>query len=130
MWRGLCPGGTTALPVFKMSPTKKKASLNCVNMQVKGPGKMSEEERHEVEEKVADALEEKFEQHDKVAKLHAPEIDEDIEPKAMEESSQDEGDDCSKMETAGQRSAMAWGGMGVWAWRATVASKVPWWASR
>jgi len=62
------------------------------NDQVEDPEKMSKDEKLDVEEKVADALEENFEQHDKVAKLHAPEIDENIdsEDSAMEESSQDE----------------------------------------
>jgi hypothetical protein len=62
------------------------------NEQVEDPEKMSKDEKLEVEEKVADALEVNFEQHDKVAKLQAPEIDENIdsEDSAMEEGSQDE----------------------------------------
>jgi hypothetical protein len=75
------------------------------NEQVEDPEKMTKDEKLEVEEKVADALEENFEQHDKVAKLHAPEIDENVdsEDSAMEESSQDEGENCEKMETAEEK---------------------------
>jgi hypothetical protein len=49
---------------------------------------MSKDEMLEIEEKVTDALEENSKQLDKVAKLHAPEID--SEDSAMEEGSQDE----------------------------------------
>ena len=62
----------------------------------------TKDEMLEVEEKGADALEENVEQHDRVAQLHAPEVNENVdsEDSAMEESSQDESDDCNKMETA------------------------------
>ena len=65
------------------------------NKQVEDPEKMSKDEKLEVEEKAADALEANIKQH-------APEIDENIdsEDSAMEESSQEEGEDGDKMETA------------------------------
>merc|ERR1719209_1483361 len=56
---------------------------------------MTKDEKLEVEEKVADALEENFEKHDKVAKIH----DGDIEESETEESGMESQDESEKEKT-------------------------------
>merc|ERR1719500_773772 len=60
--------------------------------QVEDTEKMTKDEKLEVEEKVADALEENFEKHDKVAKIH----DGDIEESETEESGMESQDESEK----------------------------------
>merc|ERR1719318_1003233 len=63
--------------------------------QVEDTEKMTKDEKLEVEEKVADALEENFEKHDKVAKIH----DGDIEESETEESGMESQDESEKEKT-------------------------------
>ena len=58
--------------------------------RVEDPEKLSKDERLEVEEQVAEALDENYEKHDQVAKLHNAEESEDS---AMEESSTETEDE-------------------------------------
>jgi len=51
---------------------------------VEDPEKMSKDEKLEVEEKVAEALEENFENHDRIARTHSP-VDEDEEDETMDQ---------------------------------------------
>merc|ERR1711872_1041679 len=56
--------------------------------------KMTKDEKIEVEDKVAEALEENFENHDRIARAHTAQTEED----AMEEDDNEEGEDSEKTE--------------------------------
>jgi len=66
--------------------------------QVEDTEKMTKDEKLEVEEKVADALEENFEKHDKVAKIHDGEIEESEEESGMESQDESEKEKTEKTE--------------------------------
>jgi hypothetical protein len=81
--------------IYRNHHTQKLHSkVTSDNDQVKDCERMSKDEKLEVEEKVANALEENNEQHEKVAKFHNPEIDKNIDSEdyAMEECSQDKSE--------------------------------------
>lgn len=63
------------------------------NSQVEDPEKMTEDEKVEVEEKVTEALDENFDKHDKIAKIHkGEELNGDGDKSEGEDESQDEAE--------------------------------------
>merc|ERR1712002_182050 len=70
---------------------------------VEDPEKMSEEEKKDVQEKVGEALDENFENHDRVARAHMPCDPDDYEgddDSAMDEDAKKDGDDGGKDDKA------------------------------
>jgi len=69
---------------------------------VEDPDQLSKDEKLEVEEQVADALEENFESHDRVAKVHSSgvleEVEEDMEEDDEEEEKETEGEESKTEE--------------------------------
>jgi len=63
---------------------------------VEDPEKMTKDEKIEVEDKVAEALEENFETHDRIARAHTAQTEEG----AMEEDDNEEGEDTEKTDKA------------------------------
>jgi len=63
---------------------------------VEDPEKMTKDEKIEVEDKVAEALEENFETHDRIARAHTAQTEEG----AMEEDDNEEGEDADKTDKA------------------------------
>jgi len=61
---------------------------------VEDPEKVTKDEKIEIEDKVAEALEENFENHDRIARAHTAQTEED----AMEEDDNEEGEDSEKTE--------------------------------
>jgi len=61
---------------------------------VEDPEKVTKDEKIEIEDKVAEALEENFENHDRIARAHTAQTEED----AMEEDDNEEGEDSEKAE--------------------------------
>merc|ERR1712002_50723 len=61
---------------------------------VEDPDKMTKDEKLEVEEKVTEALEENFENHDRIARTHSPAVDEEDE----EDDSMDQDEDKPPVE--------------------------------
>jgi len=76
------------------------------NSQVENPEKMTDEEKGEVEEKVEEALEENFEKHDKIAKIHNGENgqdgDEETEDGESEESPEEEDEKSNDADKAAE----------------------------
>jgi len=68
---------------------------------VEDPDKMTKDEKLEVEEKVAEALEENFENHDRIARTHSP-VDEDEGGESMDQDEEDKPVEEGEKEPAGK----------------------------
>merc|ERR1719431_2530375 len=88
------------------------------------------DEKNEIEEKVAEALEQNFEKHDKIASIHlADEVEESGEESSMEDDTSEEKietDSSEKMETETSEKAESEVGNLEQAWEMFELCKIIW----
>merc|ERR1712133_304056 len=72
------------------------------NSQVEDPEKLTEDEKDDVEQKVDEALNENFDKHDKIAKIHNGENGEGEDDESQEETENEEGEDDGEKEKNGE----------------------------
>jgi len=69
---------------------------------VEDPDKMTKDEKLEVEEKVAEALEENFENHDRIARTHSPVDEDEGEGESMDQDEEEKPVEEGEKEPAGK----------------------------
>ena len=131
--------GRALLEMSRIESTVLGNALEGVNMEEEKEAKsdiventegMTMDEKNEIEEKVAEALEQNFEKHDKIASIHlADEVEESGEESSMEDDKSEEKmetDSSEKMETETSEKAESEVGNLEQAWEMFELCKIIW----
>ena len=129
--------GRALLEMSRIESTVLGNALEGVNMEEEKEAKsdiventegMTKEEKNEIVEKVAEALEQNFEKHDKIASIHlADEVEESGEESSIEEEEEKmETDSSEKMETETSEKAESEVGNLEQAWEMFELCKIIW----